>query len=146
MLIIPTGYSNSPGRGHRAGRTADSSPAPAGGGVLSRCTKITPRCKAVAGMTGASPDLRMRRYDAGSLAARPDARRNRLTDTDADLYRDGRRAHRLAARRPDRHRAARRDYAVGHRRDDARRFRVGGELVDHGAAVRDDDHLGAIRR
>ena len=76
----------------------------------------------------------------------PDARRDRLTDTDADLYRDGRRAHRLAARRPDRHRAARGHYAAGERRDDARRFRLGGEPADPGAAVRDDDHLGAIRR
>ena len=76
----------------------------------------------------------------------PDARRDRPADPDPDLYRDGRRADRLAAGRPHRDRAARGHRAARQRRDDARRFRQRRRHADPGAPVRDDDHLGAVRR
>ena len=82
------------------------------------------RCNEATSDPASRSDGMMRRsFAAFPMHAAPDARRDRHTDFDADLCRDGRRADRLAARRPDRDRAARGHHVAGHRRDDARRFR-----------------------
>ena len=100
--------------------------------------------------------LQMRRVLAAADRVRPmmkkhppaprHARRYRPPGPHPDLYRHGRRADRLAAGRPDRHCTPRGDRAPGDTRDDARRFRQRGRPADPGVPVRDDDHLGAIRR
>src|SRR6516164_2865670 len=74
-----------------------------------------------------------------------DARRDRPSYPDPDLYRHGGRENRLAAGRPHRDRAARSHRALGERADDPGRFRRCRRPADLGFSLCDDDHLGPVR-